>query len=98
MISLTPGPAALTTRDVSLAGATIGVIMGGLMTMGLGLRLFMNPELLGPELRELSKSGMNSGLALTLCMVCMLVVVQFTYALLAMIAARWTLAKLSDPS
>ena len=88
------GLAALDPQRLSMGAAMMGVFMGGIVTVGLGIRAWMNRDMLEAELMAAGQGQFSSGQVLMVGMVCLLPLTQMIYAGLSSLAARWTLAKL----
>ena len=88
------GPSALDPQRLSMGAAMMGVFMGGIVTVGLGIRAWMNRGLLEAELLAAGQGQFSTGQVLMVGMVCLLPVTQLIYAGLSILAARWTLSKL----
>jgi len=89
------GPEQLNPQHIGLAGATVGVILGSLVAVGLGIKLWMQLDQIEPILREAAQGQFTPGQALAMGMVCLLPCTQLIYAGLGLASARWTLTKLT---
>jgi hypothetical protein len=88
------GPAALNPTHVGMAGATVGVMLGTVVSIGIGFTLWLQRDDLLPQLQEAAQGQMSAMQVLMLGVACMLPFMQCLYAALGLMSARWMLARL----